>query len=41
MSGIYKDKRKCVSVISEELIEKGWNNIDEMFKNSFVSTEDF
>lgn len=41
MSGIYKDKCKCVSVITEELIEKGLKNIDDKFKNSFVSTEDF
>lgn len=41
MSGIYKDKCKCVIVITEELIEKGWNNIDDKFKNSLVSTEDF
>lgn len=41
VSGIYKDKCKCVSVITEELFEKDWNNVYDKFKNSFVSTEDF
>lgn len=34
-------KTSVISVITVELIEKGWNNIDDKIKNRFVSTEDF